>query len=66
MVDGTTRAFATAYWHWFFLIQGDGIPERMIGADPAFHVRSMLSRSPIGLGGFDPRALAGIRAFLAG
>jgi haloacetate dehalogenase len=58
MVEGTTRAFATAYWHWFFLIQGDGIPERMIGADPSFYVRSMLSRSPMGLGGFDPRALA--------
>jgi haloacetate dehalogenase len=29
-----------AYWHWFFLAQPDGLPERMIGADPdAFYFR---------------------------
>ena len=26
--------FGLAYWHWFFLAQPDGLPERMIGADP--------------------------------
>jgi haloacetate dehalogenase len=31
---------AFAYWHWFFLAQPDGLPERMIGADPdAFYFR---------------------------
>src|SRR5690606_11908628 len=27
----TDQAFATAYYHWFFLIQPDGLPETMIG-----------------------------------
>jgi len=32
--------FARAFWHWFFLAQPDGLPERMIGADPeAFYFR---------------------------
>jgi haloacetate dehalogenase len=26
--------FGLAYWHWFFMAQPDGLPERMIGADP--------------------------------
>jgi len=37
-----TRAMATAYYHWFFLARPDGLPERMIGADPAFWVRSLI------------------------
>jgi len=36
-----TRAMATAYYHWFFLPVGNGIPERMIGADPALWIRSL-------------------------
>jgi haloacetate dehalogenase len=38
-----TRAMATAYYHWFFLSTGHGIPEHLIGADPAFWVRSLIS-----------------------
>ena len=34
MYEKTDRAFATAYYHWFFLIQPFDLPERMIGADP--------------------------------
>lgn len=41
---GTDQAFATAYWHWFFLIQPGGLPERMIGADPEWFVREILRR----------------------
>ena len=37
-----TRAMATAYYHWFFLTRPDGVPERMIGADPGFWVRSLI------------------------
>jgi len=37
-----TRAMATAYYHWFFLPTGNGIPERMIGADPEFWIRSLI------------------------
>lgn len=34
MYARTDKAFATAYFHWFFLIQPHDLPERMIGADP--------------------------------
>ncbi len=37
-----TRAMATAYYHWFFLTAPDGIPERLIAADPGFWVRSLI------------------------
>jgi haloacetate dehalogenase len=33
---------ATAYYHWFFLAAPNGIPERMIAADPGFWVRSLI------------------------
>ena len=32
--DAGTK-FATAYWHWYFLIQDAPLPERIIGNDPA-------------------------------
>jgi haloacetate dehalogenase len=34
MYRATNRAIATAYFHWFFLIQPFDLPERLIGADP--------------------------------
>ena len=34
MYARTDKAFATAYFHWFFLIQPPDLPERLIGADP--------------------------------
>ncbi|MGC8801540.1 MAG: alpha/beta fold hydrolase [Chloroflexus sp.] len=37
------REFATAYYHWFFLIQPAPLPERLIGADPEFWLRSKLA-----------------------
>jgi len=37
-----TRDMATAYYHWFFLPVGNGIPEQLIGADPGFWVRSIV------------------------
>jgi haloacetate dehalogenase len=37
-----TRAMATAYYHWFFLIQPNAIPERLIASDPAFWIRSLI------------------------
>jgi len=36
MYGATDMNFATAYYHWFFLIQPYDLPERMIGADPLF------------------------------
>lgn len=41
---GTDQAFATAYYHWFFLIQPDGLPETMIGRDPEWFLRETVRR----------------------
>jgi haloacetate dehalogenase len=41
---GTDLAFADAYWHWFFLMQRGGLPERMIAADPDWYVREIHRR----------------------
>lgn len=41
---GTDQAFATAYYHWFFLIQPDGLPERLIGHDPEWFLRETVRR----------------------
>lgn len=38
MFETTDQHFATGYYHWFFLIQPGGLPERMIGADPDFYL----------------------------
>src|SRR5262249_52088432 len=37
------RPTANRYFHWFFLIQGGGLPERMIGAEPEFWLRRFTS-----------------------
>ncbi|MVW71404.1 alpha/beta fold hydrolase [Bordetella sp. 15P40C-2] len=58
MYEGTTRAFAQAYYHWFWLIQPAPGPETMIAYDPKFYVRSIMGGRPGGLALFDPRALA--------
>jgi haloacetate dehalogenase len=40
---------ATASFHWFFLIQPGGLPERLIGAEPEFFLRHLL-RDPVVFG----------------
>ena len=42
MFHNVTRAMATAYYHWFFLPVGNGIPEHLIGADPGYWIRSIV------------------------
>jgi haloacetate dehalogenase len=39
MYDRTDMRFASAYYHWFFLIQPAPNPERMIGHDPEHYAR---------------------------
>lgn len=56
MYEGTTEAFARAYWHWFFLIQPAPLPERLIEADPAAYLRDGMGRR--GGAFFDKRAWA--------
>jgi len=58
MYGHTDKAFATAYYHWFFLIQPFDLPERLIGADPVYYLRKKLTGWSSGLENFDPRALA--------
>ena len=59
MYENTTLEFARAYYHWFFLIQPAPLPERLIGADPAFYLRAKIGGW--GSGGtsfFSPDAVA--------
>ena len=44
MYEGTTEAFARAYWHWFFLVQPAPLPERLIEADPLAYLRDGMGR----------------------
>lgn len=60
------QAFATGYYHWFFLIQPDGLPERMIGADPAYYLKEKLRRWSAPGASFDAAAVAEyVRCFTA-
>ena len=43
MYENTDMRFASAYYHWFFLIQPAGLPEQMIGADPAYYLETKLA-----------------------
>lgn len=44
MFKNTNQAFATGYYHWFFLIQPDNLPEKMIANDPAYYLKEKLKR----------------------
>ncbi len=59
MYDATDLRFATAYYHWFHLIQPAPLPERMLGGDPAFCLRWALGGwGAGGLAHIEPQALA--------
>ena len=58
MYEQTTMAFATAYFHWFFLIQPYPYPETLLGADVEFHMKSVMGGRWAGLDAFTPDAWA--------
>jgi haloacetate dehalogenase len=60
MYERTDMAFATGYYHWFFLIQPYDLPERLIGADPDFYLTNKTGGLWMGAspGTFTPEALA--------
>jgi haloacetate dehalogenase len=59
MYGKTDQAFATAYYHWFFLIQAYDLPERLIGADPDYYLRKKIAGwGSAGLAIFHPAARA--------
>ncbi|HML44622.1 MAG TPA: alpha/beta hydrolase [Hyphomicrobium zavarzinii] len=43
MYAATDREFATAYYHWFFLIQPADFPERMIANNTHYYIRHTLA-----------------------
>jgi haloacetate dehalogenase len=58
MFETTDQEFATAYYHWFFLIQPTPFPETLIGANPNYfldHCLKSWSKLP---GAFTPEAIA--------
>ena len=51
--------YAEKSWHWVFMIQPEGFPERMMGAVPAdWFMTQKLSKPGIGLDFMDPAAFA--------
>ena len=58
MYANTSEAFATAYWHWFFLIQPPPLPEALIGSDPVRYLHSVMGKRHAGLAALSPQALA--------
>lgn len=64
MYEATDRAFATAYFHWFFLIQPEPLPETLIGANPDVYVDRVMGSRHAGLTPFAPEALAAYREAL--
>ena len=52
------KELATAYYHWFFLIQPYDLPERLIGADPGYFLGKKLGGWGTGIEVFAPEAYA--------
>lgn len=44
MFKKTDKKFASGYYHWFFLIQEDELPETMIGQNPEYYLKEKLKR----------------------
>ena len=58
MYESADMAFASAYYHWFFLIQPFDLPERLIGADPGYYLERKLAAWSRREGAFAPEAVA--------
>jgi haloacetate dehalogenase len=57
MYQNTTKQFATAYWHWFFLIQEAPLPERMLQGHAPWYILRRLGRGPTGVKHFSREAI---------
>ncbi|QBQ96065.1 alpha/beta fold hydrolase [Paraburkholderia pallida] len=64
MYEQTDREFATLYFHWFFLIQPEPLPEALIGANPDAYIERVMGSRHAGLAPFAPEALDAYRAAL--
>lgn len=52
------KEVATGYYHWFFLIQDNNLPETLIGHDPAYYLSAKLAHWSGSMDGFTEEALA--------
>jgi haloacetate dehalogenase len=57
MYEATDREFASAYFHWFFLIQPHPLPELMIGSQPDAYIDRVMGSGRAGLTPFTSHAL---------
>jgi haloacetate dehalogenase len=48
------KVFASIYYHWFFLIQPYDLPERLIGSQPEYYIRTCLTRWSADADAFTP------------
>ena len=65
MYENTDRAFATAYFHWFFLIQPEPLPETLLAAAPEVYVERVMGSRHAGLDVFAPEAMAAYKQAFA-
>ncbi|GHC14702.1 hydrolase [Kushneria pakistanensis] len=65
MYERTDRAFASAYFHWFMLIQPAPLPERLIEADPRAWIDGVMGNRHAGLAPFSDEALQAYRDAMA-
>ena len=56
MYESTDKAFATAYYHWFFLIQKPPLPEQLLAGHVPHYILGRLGRGKGGLQPFSPAA----------
>ena len=64
MYERTDMAFATAYYHWFFLIQKPPLPERLLANQVPGYILGRIGRGRLGLKAFDRNAVKEyVRAF---
>ena len=57
MWAGADRQFGLGTFHWFFLAQPYDLPERLIGAEPEYFLRTMLARWAGDAGAFAAEAM---------
>ncbi len=68
MYEAIDRAFATAYFHWFFLIQSAPLPEELIGGNTDAYIDRVMGNPHAGLAAVRAPRVASVsrRADVAG
>jgi haloacetate dehalogenase len=56
MFESTNLAFATAYYHWFMMLQPPPLPENMLAGQVPFNILGRVGRAEPDLSAFDPEA----------